>query len=43
MTEVERIADQLRRAYKGQAWRVLHSVVQHHIYHAGQISILKTL
>ena len=58
MTEIERILDQLKRAYEGNAWygpslrevlagitaeqaRALHGVIQHDLYHAGQIAMLK--
>jgi hypothetical protein len=63
MRELDRIAEQLQRAYGGDAWYgpsvraalngvdasvaaaaryvSLHGLVQHHVYHAGQISLLK--
>ncbi len=40
MSEATRIADQLRRAFDGDAW---HGVVQHELYHAGQIALLKKM
>ena len=59
MKEVERIADQFRRAFDGEAndgrldqpiveglstvYVSLHGVVQHSLYHAGQIALLKKL
>jgi hypothetical protein len=42
MTEVERIVDQLKRAFAGEAWHgPALGEIQHMLYHAGQIAILK--
>lgn len=48
MSEIGRIRDQLKRAVHGGAWHgpaslyvTLHGLVQHDLYHAGQMALLR--
>ena len=39
--EIARLRDQLERAYDYSRYLLVHGVLQHTLYHAGQIALLK--